>query len=50
MDKKVVYFNTVSMLPTDMANFVELIKCNELEAELDSHKAEKYRIEIVKED
>ena len=46
---KIIVSETVSMLPSDMSNFVELIKCNTLEAELDPKKAKHYKIIISEE-
>lgn len=46
---KVLFEQTVTMLQADLANFIELIKCNGLEAELTAEKAKKYNITIEEE-
>ena len=46
---KVLFEQTVEMLQSDLLNFIELIKCNALEAELDEKEAKKYKIIIEEE-
>ena len=49
MSSKVIFQQTVAMLKTDLDNFMELIKCNALEAELEATKVKKYKITIEEE-
>lgn len=49
MSSKVLFQHTVSMLKSDLDNFIELIKCNEVEAELEANKVKKYKITIEEE-
>lgn len=49
MEQKVVFQQTLSMLKKDVENFMELLKCNALEAEFDAKNAKKYKISIEEE-
>jgi hypothetical protein len=46
MIEKVVFQGTLKMLEKDVENFIELLKCNALEAEFESAKAKNYTITI----
>ena len=49
MSSKVLFQQTVSMLKADLDNFIELIKCNSVEAEFEAEKVKKYKITIEEE-
>lgn len=49
MIEKVVFQKTLSLLEKDMENFIELLKCNAVEAEFEQSKAKKYNITIEEE-
>lgn len=49
MVEKVVFQQTLQMLEKDVDNFIELLKCNAVEAEFDSKEAKKYTITIEEE-
>lgn len=49
MVDKVMFQQTLSLLENDVENFIELLKCNALEAEFDTKNAKKYTISIEEE-